>query len=400
VRVLVLSTVFPSSTRPSFGVFVRERVRWLARRCEVEVVSPFPWFPGQRRSGVRPQPAPPACEEDDGLRVHHPRVPSLPGVGRAGDGLLYAAALLPSVARLHFPFDVIDAHFGYPDGFAAVLLGRALNRPVVISLRGYELDLARRALRRPQLAFALRRARVVAVSEPLRRLACELGAPTERVRVIGNGVDATRFQPRDRAQARARLGLPLEGTMLLCVGAYVEQKGHEEMLAILPELMARRADLFYVAVGSGGDRLPRLRARVRAAGLGARVRLEVGRPHAEIPLWLAAADLFCLASRREGSSNAVREALACGLPVVSTRVGDNAEIVRDGEDGLLAADATGPVFAAAVASALERDWDRAAIARRGAARGWEPVAAAAVEELQRACGMRPLASAAPAAPWP
>jgi glycosyltransferase involved in cell wall biosynthesis len=391
LRVVVLSRVFPSTQQPTYGVFVKERVRRVAARCPLTVVAPVPWFPFNRLlRGVERTPDT-TVDMLDGMVVHRPRVLSPPRWGKCLDGFLYAGGLLPFFARLRrrIPFDLIDAHFAYPDGVAAVLLGKALGCPVVITVRGDEARLVRFALRRPQLRFALRSARVIAVSDFLRRLVADLGVPTDRVRVIPNGVDVSRFHPSARAVARAQLGLPQDRTILLAVGSLTELKGHHRVLEILPELLSRRSELLYVIVGNdaGGESWrAKIENQVRAQGLAANVRLAIARPHEEIPSWMAAADLFCLATQREGCCNAIIEALACGLPVVTTRVGGNPELVREGEDGLLVPFWDAAAFSAAVLAALERQWDRPAIAARASRLGWDDVATALLEEYREAVG--------------
>jgi glycosyltransferase involved in cell wall biosynthesis len=354
----------------------------------VEVVAPVPWFPFNRL--FRPQASEvPRSERDGEFRVHHPRVFSIPLIGKFLDAVFYFACILRFLRRLRssFVFDVIDAHFAYPDGVAAVLLGRALGCPVVVTLRGNEVVTSRYLLRRLQIRYALRSARVIAVSESLRRLAGTLGVSPEHVRVIPNGVDGDRFRPGDRQAARSAFGLAADRQMLLSVGSFVPGKGHELVLDLLPELRRRCPRLLYVAIGNrggGDDRLSAIEQRVRREGLEQCVRLEVGRPHEEMPTWLAAADVFCLATEREGSPNAILEALACGLPVVATDVGGVAEVVRDGDDGFLVPYFDSQAFARAVVAALEKEWDRRAIAQRAAARTWEAAAAAVIEELGRA----------------
>jgi glycosyltransferase involved in cell wall biosynthesis len=358
---------------------------------ETVVVSPVFWFPlnrwirGRDRADVSP------VERQGDLTVYHPRFLGLPRLGRALDGICYALGILPLLRRLRrtFPFDLIDAHFAFADGFAAALLGRLLGVPTVITLRGtHDLRQMGAALRRPQVAWALRSAtRLVAVSESLRESAAALGVDPKRVRVIPNGVDAERFRPGDRSAARARLGLPSESTILLSVGGFIEGKGHHRVVELLPALAARRPDLLYVAIGGAEPRdsyLQVLRAQVRRLGLEDRVRLAGARPHDEIPLWMAAADLFCLATRSEGWCNAIMEALACGRPVVSTRVGGNPELVGHGREGYLVPFWDGPAFAEAILTALETAWDREAIAARARAHSWERTAERVLEEF-RAC---------------
>jgi glycosyltransferase involved in cell wall biosynthesis len=106
--------------------------------------------------------------------------------------------------------------------------------------------------------------------------------------------------------------------------------------------------------------------------------------HAEIPWWMAAADLFCLATRSEGCCNAILEAQACGLPVVTTRVGGNAEFVRDREDGFLVPFWDGSAFASAILEALDHPWDPSSIAARGQARTWSDTARDVIEEFRLA----------------
>jgi teichuronic acid biosynthesis glycosyltransferase TuaC len=387
MRVLVLSSVYPSQSRPTFGVFVRERVRHLAARCEVRVVAPVPWFPGNRWLRGRALAATPWVESQDGIRVYHPRVLCVPAVSKCLDGVLYFVSILPFCLwlRRRFAFDVIDAHFSYPDGVAGVLLGKVFARPAVVTLRGtHDVRHAGYALRRIQTRWALRAAaRLVSVSAALRGFAGELGIEPERVRVVPNGVDPSVFRPADRRAARRRLGLSEDRTILLAVGSLTEGKGHHRLLELLPGLVAQRPELLLVIIGTGPARgyERALVERVRQHGLADHVRLVGPRPHEEVATWMAAADLFCLATRSEGWCNAIMEALACGLPVVTTRVGGNPELVRDGEDGFLVPFWSEPEFAAAVVQALETTWDREAIAARAGAMGWGRTAEQVMEEL-------------------
>lgn len=377
MRVLVLSSVFPNPKQPTFGTFVRERVERIAARCETVVVAPVPWFPmnrvfrGESRCGI------PRREAQDGLVVHHPRAFSVPGVFKALDGIFYFLSVLPTVARIRrrFRFDLIDAHFAYPDGMAAWLLGRVFRCPVTVTLRGTIVPLSRFRLRRVQIVRTLASVQgVFAVSESLRAAAVSLGIPAARIRVIPNGVDTALFTPRARSEARGQLGLPEEGPVLLSVGALSPRKGHQRVLEVLPRLVASHPKLVYVVVGAAGvegDTGPLLERLVAELGLREHVRLAGARPHEEIARWLAAADLFCLATSNEGRANVILEALACGVPVVTTDVGGNREVIRDGAEGFLVPLGDADALASALLRALETGWDRAAIASRGAARTWD-----------------------------
>ena len=394
MRVLVVSSVFPYEGRPSFGIFVRERMRHVASHCEVVVVSPRTWFPFNRWIRGRERCTAGFADVQAGMAVYRPRFLCIPRFGKVLDGLLYFLGVLPLVLRLRrtFRFDLIDAHFAYPDGLAAVLLGKVFRRPVVITMRGDEARLSRYWLRRVQMRFALKRAaRVISVSDSLRDVAAGLGVDRERVRVIPNGVDTALFRPSDRRSARQHLGLPGDGPILLSVGDLSERKGHHRIVEILPDVVAWHPNLLYVAMGEDlpGESLAKLIERLASEhGVNRHVRMMLRQPHDEIPLWMAAADLFCLATRWEGWCNALMEARACGLPVVTTRVGGNAEFIIDGSDGFLVPYWDANAFRDAILKALEFPWDRQAIAARAAASSWERTATQVMEEFCRAVESR------------
>jgi glycosyltransferase involved in cell wall biosynthesis len=395
-RVLVFSTVYPNGVQPHHGIFVQQRVASYPEDMEVRAVAPQAWFPGT--AGLRPgfRPALPRAERlpGDAAEVLHPRFLSLPAIGKCLDGAFLALGVLPALIRLRrdFPFDVIDAHFGYPEGPAAVLLGRLFRVPVVLTLRGLEHRLTDYRLRRPQLAFAVRQAdRVVAVSEDLRALALGLGAAPERVRTIPNGVDSTLFQPRERAAARRSLGLPEAGTYLLTVGSLSERKGAHLVLEALARLTPQFPDLRYLLVGGAGaegNEGEVLRRQAEELGVAGRVVFAGPRRREELPDWYNAADLFVLPSSLEGCPNVVVEALASGTPVVATPAGGIPQLLGDPETGVILSRRDGEAVAAGIAAALARSWDRSRVSARTSARNWHVVGREHAEEIRAAIAMR------------
>ena len=379
-RIVVLSSLYPSRAQPVAGSFVRERMSRVARHLPVTVVAPAPWFPFQSalrvvRAGFRP--TPPRVEQQDGVTVWYPRYFSVPGLAKRFDGLFMALGAYPRMRALRRAgaLDLIDAHFAYPDGYAASLLGRWLGVPFTITLRGKEARQARTPALRARMARGLARAsRIFTVSDALRRVALDLGAPAERVRVAVNGVDADRFAPVDRAQARRRLGIPAGARVLISVGGLVERKGFHRVLACLPALRRVYPDLVYLIVGGPGpegDFSPRLRAQVSALGLADCARFLGPLPAAELPVPLSAADVFVLATSYEGWANVFLEAMACGLPVVTTDVGGNAEVVSSTTLGTIVPFGDAEALRDALAAALERQWDRAAIRAYARRNAWE-----------------------------
>ena len=264
--------------------------------------------------------------------------------------------------RRSFGFNLIDAHFAYPDGYAAALLGRWFGVPVTLTLRGTEVPHSRNPRLRDRLKEALRRAtRVFSVSESLRQLAIGLGMPPAKGRVVGNGVDTERFRPEDRHEARARYGLADSARVLVSVGALVERKGFHRVLAVLPELLEDNPDLHYLIVGGAspeGNLEQALREQVAALGLDRQVHFLGPIAPDELRWPLSAADVFVLATRNEGWANVFLEAMACGLPVVTTDVGGNAEVVCHAGLGEIVPFDDAAALKRALSHALTKDWDR------------------------------------------
>ncbi len=271
-------------------------------------------------------------------------------------------------------FDCIDAHYVYPDGFAAVLLGRSLGIPVIVSARGTDISLfpTFRTIR-PMIRWTLQNAAgTVAVSNALKELMLELGAPADRASAIGNGVDTGRFQPVDRQDARRKLGMSEDGEIIVSVGNLVPVKGHQFLIPAIAQLVARHPKIRLYIVGEGGSRAA-LEALARRAGLQDRIFFAGRKPNEELKYWYSAADVSCLASSREGWANVLLESLACGTPVVATRVWGTPEIISSPELGVLV-DQTVESIAGGLELALQKRWDREYLTRYAASRTWDVVA--------------------------
>ena len=402
-RLIVFSSLFPSAAQPQAGLFIRERLFRVGRHLPLVVVSPRAWFPGQGlirrwRPDYRPQPA--HLETQNGIEIRFPRFFALPGLLRRLDGYMMALACLPLLWRLKRQgCNLIDAHFAYPDGYAATLLGRWLGLPVSITLRGTEVPHSRNPLLRPLVIQALARAdRVFAVSDSLRQLAISLGLPAEKGRVIGNGIDLERFQAVAREAARRRFGLPDDARVLVSVGALVERKGFHRVIECLPELLKAEPNLHYLIVGGvnpEGDMAAALRAQVAAAGLEQRVHFLGALPPDELKWPLSAADVFVLATSNEGWANVFLEAMACGLPVVATDVGGNREVVCRPELGTIVPFGDRAALTDALRAALNRDWPAQAILAYAAENAWDVRVKVLLAEFAALHAGTPLENVAP-----
>lgn len=336
ISLLTYSTLYPNVMAPRFGIFVEQRLRQLISSGAVnsQVVAPVPWFPWRSpRFGRFARYAQlPYHTERHGIDVHHPRYMTLPGLGMWVSPWLLAQGSQACVTRLvqQRQVQLIDAHYFYPDGVAAVWLGQRLGLPVVITARGTDINLfPQYAIPRRWILWAARNAQaIITVCQALKDQLVALGVNPDKMTVLRNGVDTALFYPEDHQVARSRLGITTK--MLLSVGNLVELKGHHLILQAMAEIP--RVTLCIVGDGPEKAALQHLSTRL---GVGDRVRFIASIPQDELRTYYSAADVLVLASSREGWANVLLEAMACGTPVVATAVGGSPEIVTPDSGGLL-----------------------------------------------------------------
>jgi teichuronic acid biosynthesis glycosyltransferase TuaC len=382
MNVLIFTSLWPNSEQPNLGIFVKNRIAALAQIAGVDlrVVAPVPYFPRVIQSSIIParwrrMARVPDREMIAGIETFHPRHLVTPKAGMTFYSRWMARGAENLLRRLHAerPISLIDAHYVYPDGHAAVLLGERLHIPVVVTARGTDINLfSRMPLIRPLIRHALKRANgVIAVSDALKQRMVELGIEAGKVAVIRNGVDRSIFYPRDRAEARRRLGLASESRIIITVGALVPLKGIDRLVDAMKVLPNENIKLY--VIGEGPERAA-LAARIAKHNLSDRVFLLGSRPQEELAEWYSAADLFCLASSREGCPNVVIEARACGTPVIAADVGGIRELLAGPAYGRVISSVTAESLAREIRAALEIDCDRDAIAEQVGARSWAEVA--------------------------
>jgi glycosyltransferase involved in cell wall biosynthesis len=381
-RVLSFTTLFPNRQQPAHGLFVRERILALAKLVELRVVAPVPWFPRTRAFGeryYRYATVPPA-EDHGGTPVDHPRFPVIPLFGKSMDGALLAAGTLSFLQKLRreFPFDVIDAHWACPDGVAAAILAGRLGVPFSITVRGDDVNVFLEEFwRRPWIRWSLARAdRVIALSRELKEKVVAAGVAPEKVAVVPNGINPEAFHPVERGQARARLGLPADAHIVLSVGRLHQSKGYPVLVEAVGRLAEKFPGLQTYIVGSPdheADARPAIREAAERHNIAERIHLAGAQDPALLKYWYSAADVFCLPTSREGSANVLIEAMACGLPCVTTPVGGNPDVVTSDAVGILAA-ADVESMTRALETGLTRQWDATAISRHGRQRTWQTVA--------------------------
>jgi teichuronic acid biosynthesis glycosyltransferase TuaC len=381
LRILTLSTLFPDATRPNFGVFVERQTLGLAAHPDVslQAVAPIGLPPGPLRhlGHYAALATLPTHERWKGIDLHRPRFTVRPFLQGRHHAAALQRALIPvlDTIREDFAFDVIDASFFFPDGPAAVALGKRYGVPVSIKARGSDIHIWGNA---PATAAQVRAAGrnaagMLAVSAAMKADMVAMGLPADRIRVHHTGVDQDRFHPVDRAAAKAAIGV--SGPLVVSVGALIPRKGHD----IVIDAVAALPGVTLLIAGQGPARAT-LEAQIARLGIADRVRLLGAVPHAEIPKLIAAADVSALASESEGLANAWVESLACGTPIVITDAGGAHDVVTSPEAGRVTI-GDPLAFAAAIGALLADPPSPQATRATVASFTWEANTAALYEHL-------------------
>jgi glycosyltransferase involved in cell wall biosynthesis len=370
---LTFTTLYPNASLPAHGIFVETRLRHLVAsgQAVTRVVAPVPWFFSShpRFGSYARWAAAPREESRHGLAASHPRYFLPPKVGMNIAPHMLARAGLHAVRRAMaegYDFDLIDAHYFYPDGVAAAMIADELRKPLVITARGTDLNLIPRYPGpRRRIQWAAERAdALITVCAALRDVLLELGVPEQKVSVLRNGVDLELFKPVDREAERRKHGL--EGPTLISVGHLIDRKGHDLIISAMPALAG-----YTLLVVGVGERERALRALAKSLGVEARVRFLGELPQAQLKSCYGAVDALVLASSREGWPNVLLESMACGTPVVASPVWGTPEVVAAPEAGVLMRERTVGALIEAVQQLFSNYPARSATRRYAEQFSWE-----------------------------
>jgi teichuronic acid biosynthesis glycosyltransferase TuaC len=334
LNVLVLSRIYPNNVLPLSGLWVEGLTSALRRLCEVRVVSPVPYCPpvpnGVSYGRYRQIPR---RDRVSGIEVSDPRF--LTGPARTLDPIEAASyywGVRGDIARLRrdFPFDVIHAHFAYPDGAVAARLGHRYEVPVLITEHAPWVPwMVAEPVVRAQAVRASRKAAFhIAGSRFVRATIAQFTGDSDRLRTIPIGVDGQLFVPPPDESAR-------DPDQILYVGRIHSIKGVDVLLRAMRVLVERRPSTRLTLVGGGfiyrgyqrqEEALRRLASELRLDG---HIEFVGGRPPKEVAAWMQRSAVLVLPSRAEAFGAVLVEALACGTPVVATRCGGPEDVVAD-----------------------------------------------------------------------
>jgi teichuronic acid biosynthesis glycosyltransferase TuaC len=353
----------------------------VAKHLPLVVVSPQPWSPFDwmirlARKSFRPMGK--VFEVVDDIEIHRPRVLCFPAIFKRFDGVLMAHGSRSRVNKIVADFKptIIDAHFAYPDGFAAAQLAKQHHLKLTITLRGSKDEWLIGTSREPQLREALSAAtQLFAVSDSLKRdVAQKLLGPNVKCTVVGNGVDLVKFERVDKHEARRKLQIAQDADVVIGVGSLIERKGFHRVIPLIQSLKLKYPKLIYLIVGGGathGDLKSHLTKLAREHGVEENVIFCGSQLPSELKWFYGAADVFALATEHEGWANVFLEAMACGLPVISTLVGGNSQVVCNDSLGTLTPYWHAENFERALDAALTKTWDRDQICAYAQSNSWD-----------------------------
>ncbi len=334
LKVLVMSRNYPNNVMEILGLWVERLVRQSASFCEPKVIAPVPYIPpfpwlGEYYSRFRRIDA---HRWADSVEISHPRFFVGPGYSlHSVEWVTYYLGVRRCVDQLHrrFPFDLIHAHFTYPDGVVAARLGRRYGVPVIITEQvPWRPWLEHYPVVRRQATWAARQSTFhIAISRSVRDSITHFTKDASNLRIIPDGVDGSVFtMPQN--------GRRFISNQILFVGATRPVKGVDILLKAVRLLVDRKCDVKLVIVGEGYYRsyrreYDRLQQMARDLTIQGYVEFAGKKSVSDLVRYMQESAILVLPSRAESLGMVLAEALACGTPVVSTRSGGPEDIVNE-----------------------------------------------------------------------
>lgn len=379
MRLLFISNLFPDSAQPWRGldnVTLLHAMRAQRPEADIRVLCLRPghgyWL--GKNCPLKPRPG------DEVLHPSYHWAGYVPKFGGANDRL-FARAVQRALRTLPTDWkpDAVLVPWLFPDASGVNLVPELAGLPIVSVAQGSDVhQYLDQPMRRRAILKLAERAIILTRSDDLRQRLLRAGAATAQVKTVYNGVDLATFHPGDKAAARAALGLPVDGNLLLFVGNFLPVKGLELLIRSVAHASTESlVPLRLVMIGSGPLQVD-LTALAAQCGLRDDQILWAGRRGpAEVAEYMRAADVVCLTSHNEGVPNVLFEALASGRPLVSTHVGGISEILDSAPHGggSLVSSRDPVVYANALRQILHSSPDPESLSHHASQFAWERCAA-------------------------
>ena len=287
-------------------------------------------------------------------------------------------------------FDLIHAHFTWPYGYVGRKLKDKYNIPLIITAHGYDVyDLPFRDIKWNTTIRGILIAsdHIITVSKNNRDKLMQLDYTTDRISIIPNGYDPSLFRQLSIERMRKKLNLLENKKIILSVGDLELVKGHKYLVEALNIIARQDKNVLCIVVGSGSQEKS-LKKLINNLDLGDQIKLVDSKPHAEIPFWMNACDLFVHPSLNEGNPTVMFEALGCGKPFVGTRVGGIPEIIINDKLGILVEPEDPECLAKAIQRALDTEWDEGYISEYAKQFTWDNIAKRIIEAYESVMKMK------------
>jgi len=354
--IVLISNLYPNCNESTRGLFIKQLAESIAKTTVLTVIAPLPYNPLElfgKTSRV------PSVELINGITVYHPRYVVIPKLFRSLTGYFFYFGIKKLVRKLvsENKADIISSHWVYPDSFAATLVAKKFNLPIAVHALGCDInEYVKYKLRKRLIVKTLKYSNInIVKSQDLKDKISTLGIPSTKTHVVHNGVDQNKFRRIPSLQARSQLGLSSDLKYGLFVGNFQIEKG----LQYLIEAVSYLKDLNFTLLVIGSGPLEQtIKALVSYLNIEDKV-VFLGRiEHQKIPLYMAAADILCLPSLREGCPNVVLESLSCGTPVVASNVGAVPDIISSEKFGFIVPPRDPKLLSEGIIKGLELDKEK------------------------------------------
>lgn len=309
--ITVVTPSFPSDRLPERGAFVENLVRqWCECELSVKVVAPISLVNHLKSLKYRKD----RCLSLQGInRIHRPKYLTFSNkkLGPFDLSSISQNSFVKSANKVlmnDIDHEIFYGKFLFSGAYSAALAGMKYNLPSFGDI-GESISFQSLTKERRELAkwIIQELTGIVCVSSRLRDEILALGASPEKILLAPNEADPKRFKKLDRAECRRTLNLPIDAKIVAFTGHFIERKGPLRLLKALNQL-----DNVYGIFMGRGKQVPTGEKVLHAGPVS----------NSQLPVWLNASDIFVLPTLSEGSCNAVTEALACGLPVITSDIDD------------------------------------------------------------------------------
>lgn len=365
--------MFPNTITPFSVPFMVERAKALSLLFKTDIVAPVSYVPLLKNN------IPPFVEKFDYLKVLHPQYFGLPSLLWPLRWITYYIMCFRFWKNKKPDCDIMHVEWIYPDAYAAARYAKKYSIKFVGVVHGNEAIeyYGKKSHKKKYInAFKLLDKIIVVSNDLKHKLVNEYHVDKNKISVILNGVDLNKFPVIDQKKARFKLGLTSDKIIGVCVARLSEEKNLDILLKSVSLVADSKLTIYIVGDGPLKNRLEALVVSLELKGS---VKFVGPVPHDQIYWWLNASDFFCLPSQREGCPVVIHEALACGVPVISTTVGAIPDLIKDDRFGFLCEPDSVSEFTAIMKKAMSQNWDKEIISAYGRQFTWDKVAKQTVD---------------------